>query len=344
VQWLHLYHIDIRLVASVVKAVSDSFDDYAIYALNKSDIAIISRKRGRVGAPGADLFGIPGARASLARLGIHGPQDLALRKLGDKRSLDPLFRSFDIPANSDYFPVLDLGSVRTRFLNSTALELPALRRVAVPLVETLAGESPRREALALGENLHLPTGGQARQAGHVLDYVSAEPGADFPAELSLALRRALDVLLNLPEACNPSEPDVLWLPALHTLAEVVLPYLSPPEMATIWSRLETMPCYGRLSDHAHRWARLYRAIGGREFREVIQYARQLLPDGEIRPAKGYDYLVMVAMLSEIALGQPQKAQELWQRYRPPPSLPLELRLLAAVANGQGEHQRAVSLE
>ena len=47
VQWLQLYEINVDLVASVLKAISANFSDFAVYASNDSDIMVIARKNGR---------------------------------------------------------------------------------------------------------------------------------------------------------------------------------------------------------------------------------------------------------------------------------------------------------
>ncbi|WP_455376628.1 fused MFS/spermidine synthase, partial [Kaarinaea lacus] len=42
-QWLQLYEMDMPLVASVLKAISNQFDDYVVYAANSSDMIILAR-------------------------------------------------------------------------------------------------------------------------------------------------------------------------------------------------------------------------------------------------------------------------------------------------------------
>ena len=61
--------------------------------------------------------------------------DLHARYLGSRRTLEPLFLSYSMPPNSDYFPVLDNGAVRARFLRRDVRPLLTLRSASVPLVE-----------------------------------------------------------------------------------------------------------------------------------------------------------------------------------------------------------------
>jgi len=107
VQWFHTYEIETTLVASVIKALSLHFENYAIYFPLESNLLIIASKHGKVGEPSEKIFDIPELAASLSRIGISSQQDILLRKLGSKRILEPLFNSYNIAANSDYF--LDWG-------------------------------------------------------------------------------------------------------------------------------------------------------------------------------------------------------------------------------------------
>jgi spermidine synthase len=330
VQWLHLYHIDLPLVASVVKALSPNFEDYAVYALNYSDMAIIARKRGRIGPVSNKIFSIQGLAKELAYLGIEHPQDIRLRKIGNKGTLDALFHSYAIRPNSDYFPVLDLGAVRTRFLNKWATELIELRSVAAPLMETLKVSGTASSPSSIGANYYFDIAEQARQAQAVLG-LFAEDEHGTAAIAVEPNRQTLQVVRNLQSIqarCRPEELWATWLPYLHTLAELVLPYLGPEEISLIWSDLKAAPCYDRLPLPARQWTDLYQALGEREFERVSALADAMLPRGPIDASPRNDYLLMAAMLADVALDRQAAAARLWRRYRADET-PLVLRLLSA---------------
>ncbi len=333
VQWLHLYHIDMRLVASVMKAISNSFNDYAIYALNRSDIAIIAKKQGTLESRiDSRFFTHAALRTELAYLGVRNPQDLMLRKIGSRRSLDALFHSFAIRANSDFFPVVDLGATRTRFLSENALQLPRLRRVAAPLMEILEGDTRHHAPLAVSENYHLTTGKHARQAMAALAYFRSNQ-ADRKTRPEFmenkTLRTAFQVLA-IRNQCEPSMLFSVWLPRLHDLADIVLPFLTAQEMEDIWRPIRAAPCYADMPKPVKQWLNLYEAVGKRDFDTMHRYAEELLPTGDIKPSVKDNYLLMVAMLAHIARDEFSLALDLWQRYKPS-TLPTELRVLAAYA-------------
>ncbi|EDN71650.1 spermine/spermidine synthase-like protein [Beggiatoa sp. SS] len=98
VQWFHLYEIDITLLASVIKALSANFEDYALYITTASDLLIIASTHDKVGTPSDKLFDIPELAAELTSIGIFNQQDILLRKVGSKQILEPLFNSYHIAA------------------------------------------------------------------------------------------------------------------------------------------------------------------------------------------------------------------------------------------------------
>jgi spermidine synthase/MFS family permease len=342
VQWFHAYEIDITLVASVIKALSPYFEDYTIYVVSRGDLVIIASKQGKVNEPSDKIFDIPELAATLSHIGISNQQDILLRHLGNKKILEPLFNSYNIPANSDYFPVLDLGAVRTRYLNKNARELEKLRSVAAPLIETLENQSIRTLPLSINENHHLPFGISARQAMFIHQYFKwvatkqATPSLSMDGK-TVATIRNIRTIHHLQ--CQPIENEKWlsfemkegWLPYLHFLAKDTLPYLSPSEMAIIWADIEAAPCFTHLPDDIHHWINLYKAVGNRDFEQVLQFAKQLLPDGKIKASENNNYLLMVSMLAHIALKRYEAALVLLERYSLRLKPPIEIRLLGAIA-------------
>jgi len=63
--------------------------------------------------------------------------DLDARYLGSRDTLEPLFRSYGMRANSDFYPVLDLHAARHRFTEKSASEVVAMLNAGVPVLEML---------------------------------------------------------------------------------------------------------------------------------------------------------------------------------------------------------------
>jgi spermidine synthase len=351
VQWFHLYEMDIKLVSSIFKAISANFEDYAVYFTSvyftmASDIVIIAKPHGKVSEPSDAIFAIPQLAADLDRLGIGNRQDLTQRYLGNKQILDPLFQSYDIPANSDYFPVLDLGAVKARFLGLSVSELHRFVTSPAPLIETLEGQPARTvPLLEVGDNLDFTIALQARQAKQIYHYFQALQADKSPYSVPLD-SNSLVMVQNFRELhhspCPVGEVEVkgftgqletAWLPYLKMLMEATLPFLSPMEMEMIWRDLEAVPSVSCLPESLHHWISLYKAVGNRQFEQVLQEASALLPEGRITPSADHNYLVMVSLLAYLALQQPDAALTFWHRYvyEKVDHLPIELRWLVAVA-------------
>ncbi len=51
IQWIHLYDIDMPLVASIMKALTPYFSDYIIYSTNSYDMLIVACPVGNIQEP-----------------------------------------------------------------------------------------------------------------------------------------------------------------------------------------------------------------------------------------------------------------------------------------------------
>ena len=96
----------------------------------------------------------------------------------------------------------------------------------------------------------------------------------------------------------------------------------------IWNDVTAAPCYDRLPLPVRPWADLYQALGERDFMRVSALADAMLPQGPLDASPKNDYVLMAAMLADIALDQQAAAASLWRRYRADET-PLVLRLLSA---------------
>ncbi|NIO42702.1 MAG: hypothetical protein GTO41_22665, partial [Burkholderiales bacterium] len=63
-------------MASVFKALSPHFSDYAVYAATNSDILIVAKREGKLGKPDFRKFRDSDLGASLHRIGIRNDEDL----------------------------------------------------------------------------------------------------------------------------------------------------------------------------------------------------------------------------------------------------------------------------
>jgi spermidine synthase len=338
VQWIHLYEIGTPLVASVMQALSEYFGDYVLYATDDGNIIIIAGKHIQGRQPSERLFQIPAMAEALNRIHVKNIQDLRIRYLGSKNILDPLFKSYAITPNSDFYPVLDLNAVKDRFMGISAMELTeTLRRSPVPLLEVLDKKLPPLSDLPFSSTNYFAPSQDARQAQTIYEYfggpsTNAYSKAD-PLMLNEESARLIGSVRTINGQCRLNDVYGLWLPDTLKLISNTAPFLSARQMEVIWKDIETSRCYGGLPDQARDWLGVYKAVSYRDYGKALQYSKKLLySKGEhIKPSLPTNYLVMVALWSHLALNEKKEAADFAKRYENP-NPPVPIRLLIAIAN------------
>ena len=118
-QWLHLYEIDDALVLSVIKAVHRNFASYEIFLTADVDVLILASNQPALPTPDWTVFQLPEIAKDLAHFRPINASALESSRLVSRATLAPLIGSA-IGANSDFYPVLDLLSERTRYMKEYA--------------------------------------------------------------------------------------------------------------------------------------------------------------------------------------------------------------------------------
>jgi spermidine synthase len=315
VQWVQLYEIDTDLTASILKAVSANFSDFAVYAPNNDDIVIIAKKDGALPEPDAGLLKIPAIAASLKRVHVEGVQDIAVRKVGTKRFFARLLETFPVRANSDYYPVVDQNAARTRFLGSTAKELVKFSRFPLPALELLSGEGPSWEKTDVTPSKDSLESQAAFTAMALRDYFlrGTFPAGDgaVPEDVRQQAMRVKELFYR----CDNTRDRNDYLGSLFATSIAMIPYLTPSELAAVWGRLEAGPCAASLPPSEKRFVSLFKAISGRNAREISVAAKALLEGaGNMTPGT-MKYLVASAMLGALAQGDHAASAALWSAYK-----------------------------
>ena len=135
-QWLHLSEINDGLVLSVVRAVAENFPDYAIYAVGNRDILIVATNQPSLAKPDWSVFELPAVADALRRVYPLTRPLLDALHMVDATTLAPLVRGGG--GNSDFYPTLDLGAEKARYLNEGAwgfVGLASERFALAPIIE-----------------------------------------------------------------------------------------------------------------------------------------------------------------------------------------------------------------
>ncbi len=314
VQWFQLYEIDPSLLASVMRALGDAFPHYVVFAPSDHDVLIIASASPIPLPPKAAVFDHPSLARELRTVHVLSPGDLDARYLGDRATLEPLFASYGMPANSDYYPVLDLNAAKHRFTEKSAVDVVALLNAGVPVLEMLQPALQRRAV----NPLHKGAGTferveNTRLARYARDFLLG-PKPPEPEGIPTLLQKDLELSkLRLIECRQPKEQDV-WLHSMVNIARSVNPYLAPAETQAVWARYTAAPCFGTLRDFQRRWIMLFAAVGLRHAVRSAELASGLLASQEDLTRDAREYLLMAAMAGEIAAGNPQRAKDLWKKH------------------------------
>lgn len=168
-QWLHLYDMHDGLVLSVLAALHRHFPSYEIFLTDRGDMVVVASNAAALPRPDWTVMALPEIARDLCRVVRFTPQALEATRLTHRAALAPLLDAWPEP-NSDFYPILDLGAERARYLGQMAwgfAELPVervdltalrFRRPVGPGTEANVpiGTIARVQLLALGAALRDP--------------------------------------------------------------------------------------------------------------------------------------------------------------------------------------------
>ena len=345
VQWFQLYEIDTSLVASVLGALGGVFPHYAVFAPSDHDLLIVASETPLALPLTAKAFEHPGLARELFTVNVLSEGDLDARYIGSRQTLEPLFLTFGMQPNSDYYPVLDLNAARNRFTEKSAVDVVALANLPVPVLEMLEPHAGHRQVnpLFLGAK-DFERVENARVAAYIRDYLVSDkpPG---PRGTSSQLQKDLEVVkLRLLDCRSAREEDV-WLHSLWRLAENMNPSVPAEQASMVWKRVMDAPCYAGLEPYQRQWIELLRAVGARDAAAMARLSDELLSGPFQINAESREYLWMAGLTGTVAAGDQVGALRLWELYKAtlPKSVPKAVfRLLRCHAQGGEPGARAAA--
>ncbi len=331
VQWLQLYETNPLLVSSVFKALALHFQDYVVFQVDSGNIIIVASNSGTLDAIDPWVLAEPNLQEQLQRVSLHSVQDLAVRRLGNKAMLQPLFASYGAPVNSDFFPFLSLNAPKSRYLLENALIFNQLHLAPIPVLEMLdrqirVGDTPATQSATFEVPLFQQQGHRIAQALSGQQAISREY-LDKAAPDAQLLMRELAVSAPQPLA------DELVRSILLDIASAVNPHVPTAQAVAMWHHLAQQPGYPLLSELTRNWFALHQAIAERDALAMTEFATRLLQTipKESLTAPEAAYLVGAGLVGHLAKGENVKASALLedfsQRHNPLPEIPLYLRLL-----------------
>ncbi|HET7729788.1 MAG TPA: fused MFS/spermidine synthase [Usitatibacter sp.] len=333
-QWLHTYEMDSASLASILAAVAKTFPEFVVYSSIDSDIILIARKGGAVGAPDGRVLAWPGLAPTLDKLKLRDVELLHRRGLGTSHSLQALFRSAGVPANSDYFPLVDQRTSRTRFTQERVAELAELQAAAVPMLEMLDG-SFAASSRAIDSRPWALADRAAADAWGVHDLIvglrtpaGASPGPD-------SREHSARLIALWAARCDAGIPFNRLVPSLVNTAQVVNPHLAREPASQLWARVAASPCAARLTPFERALLDLFAAVGRRDAAAMVELGAAVLDATAGSRSVITEYAFIATVTGLVCQGRMQDAAGVLERgtrdWLVPGSRTTELRFLHALA-------------
>jgi len=342
-QWVQLYELTPELIGSVLTAVHKTFPHVTLFATDDSNIVIVASKARAIGPIKPEIFGAKALAARMGRHEVKTPRAFEVYRVGNLKTLGPLFGSYDAPSNSDYFPYLDTHATKQRFLRSSAQDLLRLRTTIVPILDILS-PTPRfdtgwnrhqlPEYSPLSNALYPPlksTFGAVAISKLVIDENAAGQKWMRPAARAAVLDLSKELF-----KCKSANDDGLRLrQAIFEIGLATNPYLDARSAGLLWDKIMTGQCIEKLDATTRTWLDAMASIGRRDVAGILRTAPALLADPAPKPGVTELVLLEASMAAYVKQGDGSKALELWQRHADrlgaAKSLKLHHRLLLAHA-------------
>jgi spermidine synthase len=334
VQWIHVYEFNDRLLATIMRALSEEFNHYEVYASNDGDLIVVASQESLASGPQADFRDWTGLSPLLERVQLQSVDELNIRRLAGRKGIEPLLRVFGEGVNSDYFPLVDQSAPKARFAGDVAGGLMRTVTAPVPVIE-LAGDS-LRSATTLGDRAISPPlrVSMAASAREAREFLRAGTTAEAPApDLLRALgfvRAALWDCARLPARAGMRE---LMLP----LATVINPVTERRDATAFWNEVRSAPCATKLDPTDRDWIDLFAAVAARDASTMAALGQQLAGGADV-PDPLRAYAVMTGAAGLIASNRHAEASRfltaLSGRLSPAARDDPPLRLLSALAHAE----------
>lgn len=305
-QWVQVYETNIGVLASIIKALAPHFGAYTLYNVDDLDVLIVATRGTALGTPDDELLRAPLLRAELERVGIRSEADFQARKLGDNRTLGPVFESLPVPANSDFYPFVDLHAPRSRYLNENAMELPALTLLPIPFLELIDESKPR--AATLDPSLSSVVV-RDRFVLRALDIRRALASGSLD-NLDPITARYLWLVGTGREACAAAPAQAAWADAVRNLSDETAAYLNAAELEQLWASILSSPCYAEVGSEQDAWVNLFAAIAQRDAAGIVRLGTRLLAPLSAHSDGERAYLTTVTAAAYVNLGESVQAREL----------------------------------
>ncbi len=315
VQWIQLYEIDFDVIASILKALGNHFEDYDVYFSTGGDLVIVAKHKGQLDIKSNALLISPNLIAELKAQGLSALGDYNLRYLANKSLLNPLISQTNIPSNSDFNPIVSHLAPKTRFMRSSAAALNELSQATIPFAEILA---PERALPRAFDGISKRTlNSKVLTAMHAEKLGVALGKRGDTANITHRGHLANLTLLNLSKtSCHNALPNDMALAAAVNIGATVATS-APTAMATAVLSSDWLGCSrGALPLHFVIASDYFNAIARRDIDQMILNGRLVLENDQLRSQESIAEIALCgAALGLIKKQNFQAASQMLEQYR-----------------------------
>ncbi|WP_171014145.1 hypothetical protein [Chitinivorax sp. B] len=308
VQWIQIYETDMNIVASMIKALSRNFGDYVLYGSNNTDMLIVATKKDKISWNYNVVFSQSELSKELERVGVKSAEDLKVRLIGTRKLLHTFFEDISVPANSDFFPYIDLHAARARFVNTNASGLTSLGTADIPYLELLVPEVPELELRQVTSSRFLSRAYQAELVRKMTQMVLSGDST----ELSELYKSSYAILRS---AGHCSSEQAMRIKAVYEIGSLVAPMIRGDVATVFWSKLESLPCMNERTA-LRELLSLFRYISARDFQGMKSSSLTLLNGGawKVDDSALMQFPLRALLVAELASGNPKNANQYWRQF------------------------------
>jgi len=275
-QWVHVYEMTPPLVATIIGALNENFEDYELWLANHGDMIVVAVPKGKLPHLDESAFANPRLREELERFNIRNLDDLLVHRVGGRAVLGPYYAAFGVKVNSDFAPVLDLNAAFARFLRQQVDDVPRLLEAPVPVLALFDRphvRQPDPSRFSSGVHPGLRRTDRAQRAEMAEAYLRTGRAAlldPLPGPLAADLTLLRAALID----CRVDVPPATLRRALTEAAGLVNPHLPRPVREGLWKRFGASTCAS--ASAARPWLSLHAAIAGEDGSRIAAAADVLL--------------------------------------------------------------------
>jgi len=308
-QWIQTYEFNIDLFISVLKSISATFPYYSIYFANDGDIVMVASMEQPVAKPDSVIFTSKAMSTHLAEIGINNIEDINFRFIGDQDLFNSLLKYNSIPANSDYYPVLDSRAPKYRFLGKSVTELLKIRLSTVPILDLLYGTRTNAET-PVSVNSTIPLiFRNTDEAYKIFAMFNQETYQQDYLEYLTSIKYLKSIAAN----CSVTADPLTWINSLFLIMDKTVATLTVTQINQMLTGFTPFCSEYPIPNYMHTWLDYFAAIGSRNIPAMIETGRSILEQDNQLTIQSKRFVITSLLAGLIKLGQFEEAAGLWNQ-------------------------------